>query len=216
MKKKNLLIVALLGVAAVFAYFALTSSPEAEKAEFARGNSFTVIPMNIKTGTTHHYLTDYYPQWEGADEVTTADERLSLTATTENWAEFDITTTADVVVSTIEVVHDGAPLSIVVLGGVRDTAGSYMSSIGAEEGVISIEATLPVVEAIALWQNERIEDVRIEENLITVTIPEEAKKFERSAIRVFAASESGRFNDVLLPLEYGEVVTDGLWKPKGM
>mgnify|MGYP003290310302 FL=1 len=206
MKKKNLLILALVVVAAIAAYFTFCTKSEAA-GEFARGNSFAVLPMNIKSGTTHHYLTDYYPQWEGADEVTTTDERLTLTATADNWAEFDVTTTADVVVSTIEVVHDNAPLSIVVLGGVRDTADSFMSSTGINEGRIAIEATLPVVEAIALWQNECIEDVVVEGNTITVAIPEEAADYERSVIRVFAASERGRFNDVLLPLEYGEVVT---------
>jgi glycosidase len=206
MKKKNLLILALVVVAAIAAYFTFCIKSEAA-GEFARGNSFAVVPMNIKSGTTHHYLTDYYPQWEGADEVTTTDERLTLTATADNWAEFDVTTTADVVVSTIEVVHDNAPLSIVVLGGVRDTADSFMSSTGINDGRIAIEATLPVVEAIALWQNECIEDVVVEGNTITVAIPEEAANYERSVIRVFAASERGRFNDVLLPLEYGEVVT---------
>ena len=210
MKKQNLLFLAVLiaAVAGVVTFMLLTNKAEAEKAEFARGNSFTVLPMNIKAGTTHHYLTDYYPQWEGAENVTTNDERLTLTATTENWSEFDVTTTADVLVSTIEVVHDNAPLSIVVLGGERDTAGSYMSSTTEDDGCVIIEATLPVVEAVAMWQNERIEDIVIDENHITVTIPEVANDFERSAIRVFAASESGRFNDVLLPLEYGKVVTD--------
>ncbi len=209
MKRKNLLIMALVAVGAIAAFFFMTmKSEETSNAEFARGNSFTVLPMNIKTGTTHHYLTDYYPQWEGAEGVTTNDERLTLTATTDNWAEFDVTTTADVLVSTIEVVHDNAPLSIVVLGGERDTAGSYMSSVGVENGVVAIEATLPVVEAIALWQNERIEDVVVDGNHITVAIPEVANNFERSSIRVFAASENGRFNDILLPLEYGKVVTE--------
>ena len=210
MKKQNLLFLAVLiaAVVSVVTFMLLTNKAEAEKAEFARGNSFTVLPMNIKTGTTHHYLTDYYPQWEGAENVTTNDERLTLTATTENWSEFDVTTTADVLVSTIEVVHDNAPLSIVVLGGERDTAGSYMSSVGAKDGVITVETTLPVVDVVAMWQNERIEEVHTDGNTIKVTIPEVANGFERSAIRVFAASESGRFNDVLLPLEYGEVVTD--------
>ena len=198
---------AIAAVVGIVAYLMLVTSQTGD-AEFARGNSFAVVPMNIKEGTTHHYLTDYYPQWEGADEVTTTDERLSLTATAENWAEFDVTTTADVVVSTIEVVHDNAPLSIVVLGGVRDTEGSYMSSVGAENGRIAIEATLPVVEAVALWQNERLEDVVVKGNTISVAIPKKSKEFERSVIRVFAASAEGRFNDVLLPLERGKVVTE--------
>ena len=81
MKKKNLLILAFVAIVGIIAYIVITGNPKAEKAEFARGNSFAVVPMNIKAGTTHHYLTDYYPQWEGADEVTTADERLTLTAT---------------------------------------------------------------------------------------------------------------------------------------
>ena len=207
MKKKNLLLLAVAAVIAIAVYFTLTT-PEAGNTEFARGNSFNVVPMNIKEGTTHHYLTDYYPQWEGADELTTADKRITLSATADNWVEFDVTTTADVLVSTIEVTHDDAPLSIVVLGGVRDTAGSYMSSVASEGGRITIEATLPVVEAIAMWQNERIEDVVINGNTISVAIPRVAKRYERSSIRVFAASERGRFNDVLLPLEFGAVVTE--------
>ena len=207
MKKKNLLLLAVAAVIAIAVYFTLTT-PEAVNTDFARGNSFNVVPMNIKEGTTHHYLTDYYPQWEGADEVTTTDERLTLTATADNWAEFDVTTTADILVSTIEVTHDDAPLSIVVLGGARDTTDSYMSSIASEGGRVTIEATLPIVEAIAMWQNERIEDVVIDGNTISVAIPRVAKRYERSSIRVFAASEKGRFNDVLLPLEFGAVVTE--------
>ena len=92
MKKKNLLYVALAVLIGAFAYYALNEQSKVENAEFARGNSFNVVSMNIKSGTTHHYLTDYYPQWEGADVVTTNDERLALTATAENWAEFDVTT----------------------------------------------------------------------------------------------------------------------------
>ena len=41
-----------------------------------------------------------------------------------------------------------------------------------------------------------------------MALPDDAKSFDRSVVRVFAASEDGRFNDVLLPLERGEVVTD--------
>ena len=72
MKKKNLLILALVAIVGIIAYIVITGKPQTA-AEFERGNSFAVVPMNIKGGTTHHYLTDYYPQWEGADEVTTTD-----------------------------------------------------------------------------------------------------------------------------------------------
>lgn len=210
MSKKSIIIAVCVVLAAVVVALLVTNDRTGTKQDlpFERGNSFTVVPMNITQGTTSHYLTDYYPQWIGADDVTTADERLTITMTKENWEEFDVTTDADVVVTTIEVVHNDAPLSIVVLGGKRDTAGSYMSSTSVADGRIIVETTKPATEVVAMWQNERIEDVKIEGNTISVAIPACAKDHKRSAIRVFAASESGRFNDVLLPLEYGKVVTD--------
>ena len=86
------------------------------EAKFERGNAAAVVPMTIKAGTTAHYLTDYYPQWVGADGVTTADERLSLNALTEDWSEFEVTATDEALVSTIDVLHGEETLSIVVLG----------------------------------------------------------------------------------------------------
>lgn len=191
--------------AALVAVFAVGCAQT--EAQFARGNAAAVVPMTIKSGTTSHYLTDYYPHWEGADKLTTDDQRLSLAPRTDDWAEFDVTTSADVLVSTIDVWHGDEGLAIVVLGGKRDK-WSYMSSTCVEDGRIVVEANKPVTEAIALWQNNPLEDVRIEGNTVSVAIPECAKEFSRSVIRVFAASESGRFNDVLLPLEHGVVVTD--------
>ena len=96
---------------------------------------------------------------------------------------------------------------MVVLGGKRDTEGSYMSSVVGDDDRITVVATKPVVEAVALWQNNVIDEVEVDGNTIRVAIPECAEEFSRSVVRIFAASESGRFNDVLLPLERGEIVT---------
>ena len=177
-------------------------------AKFEVGNSSAVVPMTIYQGTSAHFLTDYYPQWVGADNLSTADERLVLNALAEDWSEFEVATEAEVLVSTIEVLHGEEALSIVVLGGKRDTEGSYMSTTKVEDGVVNIATTAPVVEALAMWQNLRVEGVKVADNAIEVTIPARAKEHKRSVLRVFATSEGGRFNDILLPLEYGEVVTD--------
>ena len=206
MRLKSLLFIAAAAIMSLAVLLLVQCSPVA--AEFKLGDASTVIPMTIKQGTTTHFMTDYYPQWEGANNVTTNDSRLTLTAKDEAWQEFEVATEADVLVSTVEVWHGDQKLSIVVLGGKRDTAESYMSSVAADQGSITIEATKPVKEAVALWQNNRIEGVTIEGNRIIVTIPEVAKKFNRSMIRVFAAAEGGRFNDILLPLERGVVVTN--------
>ncbi|MBR3853286.1 MAG: hypothetical protein IKM41_01865, partial [Tidjanibacter sp.] len=176
--------------------------------EFALGNGSAVIPLTVKQGTTTHFLTDYYPQWEGATTLACGDERLQLTPLTDNLDQFKITAQGGPLVSTIDVWHDWNKLSIVVLGGERDTEGSYMSSTKAKRGTITIVASKPVTEAVAMWQNEQIDNIKVDGNTIEVTIPSVAKKHQRSVVRIFAASAEGRFNDVLLPLEYGKVVVD--------
>ena len=205
MRLKSLLFIAAAAIMSLAVLLLVQCSPM--PTELKLGDASTVIPMNIKQGTTTHFMTDYYPQWEGADNVTCDDARLTLTAKDDAWQEFEITTEAETLVSTLDVWHGDEKLSIVVLGGNRNTA-SYMSSVAADQKEITIEATEPVREAVALWQNNVIYDVKIEGNTITVEIPAAAKNFDRSMIRVFAASEAGRFNDVLLPLEKGVVVTD--------
>ena len=84
-----------------------------------------------------------------------------------------------------------------------------MSTVGMEKRRVKIVAEKPVQEAVAMWQNEEVEDVCVEGNIITVAVPAKAVNFERSVLRVFAASAEGRFNDVLLPLEYGVVASWG-------
>lgn len=207
MRLKSILFVACAVVVSLLAVHCIMHKPAAG-GDFALGNNAPVVPMTIKTGTTSHYLTDYYPQWVGADELTTSDERLKLTATADDWSTFDITTDAEVLVATIDVWHEGEPLAVVVLGGKRDTEGSYMSTTEVNDGCIIVEATAPIAEAVALWQNNPIEDVKVEGNTLSVAIPACAENFDRSVVRIFAASEAGRFNDVLLPLERGAVVTD--------
>ena len=205
MRLKSLIFLACAALVSLLAVHCMSSQAEAK---FELGNSTAVVPMTVKCGTTAHYLTDYYPYWVGAENVTTADERIALSNTSGDWAEFELTTEAEVLVSTIDVWHNDEALAIVVLGGNRDTKGSYMSTTAVEDGRIVVEATAPVVEAIALWQNKSIEDVEVEGNTIRVAVPECAKNYGRSVVRIFAASEAGRFNDILLPLEYGCVVTD--------
>ena len=193
---------------AALSFVAVACASNQGEAKFALGDNAPVVPMGVMMGETTHYLTDYYPQWVGAENVTTTDERLAIENLSGDWSEFAIKTDAETLVSTVEVYHDGNPLSIVVLGGKRDTEGSYMSTIGVEDGRVLVVASQPVKEAVAVWQNNVIEDVLVDDSSITVTIPAEAKNFDRSVVRIFAASEAGRFNDILLPLERGVVVTN--------
>ena len=137
--------------------------------DFAVGNQTPVVPLIVSEGTTTHFMTDYYPQWEGATNVTCDDERLSLKPVADGWVQFDITTESEALVSSIDVWHGDEKLSIVVLGGKRDVE-SYMSSVKADASTISVVATKPVKEVVAMWQNEVLGDVKVEDNTIAVSM----------------------------------------------
>ncbi|MBO7301062.1 MAG: hypothetical protein J6U53_06665, partial [Tidjanibacter sp.] len=124
--------------AAVVSLVAFSFVQCASNQEFKLGNNAAVTPLTVKEGVTTHFLTDYYPQWKGATNLSCSDERLSLTPTTENWEQFDITAKGGALVSTIDVWHESEKLSIVVLGGERDTEGSYMSSTEVKGGVVTL------------------------------------------------------------------------------
>ena len=174
---------------------------------FELGNKDLVMPLYAKVGTTTHYLTDYYPQWVGADKVTTDDERLSLIPLKDDWSEFSITTRAKNFVSTIDVWHGESKLSIVVLGGERNK-DNFMTAISGTE----VKANKSVDEVVVMWQNERLEGVEVAGESIVFEAPECAADYSRSHLRIFAAAKDGRFNDVLIPLGKGTAVasTEGL------
>ncbi len=65
-------------------------------------------------------------------------------------------------------------------------------------------------KVFALWQNYHLPIEAYSQNgdEITIIIPEEAKKFKRSWIRIWAYNEHGIGNDLLIPLENGKVVSE--------
>jgi len=64
--------------------------------------------------------------------------------------------------------------------------------------------------AFVYWQNYRLPDkfIKVQNRSISFKIPDEAKKSDRSFIRVWASNEFGVSNDILIPLDKGEVLTD--------
>ena len=61
---------------------------------------------------------------------------------------------------------------------------------------------------IVLWENYQIpsEMLKIEGEKLSISLPKNAQKTERSAIRVFAYNKSGYSNDVFIPLHNGKVL----------
>jgi len=61
-----------------------------------------------------------------------------------------------------------------------------------------------------LWQNFRLssEMVKADADTICITIPTEAYKTERTYIRVFSYNKAGCSNDLLIPLTFGNVISN--------
>lgn len=73
---------------------------------------------------------------------------------------------------------------------------------------IIFSASESVTGYLALWQNKVINDTSTfrQKDRIVVTIPAEAKNRKRSYIRIFGYNTQNATNDLLIPLENGQVV----------
>lgn len=89
--------------------------------------------------------------------------------------------------------------------GEVDTKAPRIITGSAKDEQLEITA-LDSVTAIAAYFENLIIPVKKQGNMITIDIPEAAKNFDRSHIRVFAANNNKRSNDLLIPLTHGDVV----------
>ncbi len=72
---------------------------------------------------------------------------------------------------------------------------------------ITLQLSNPATEVTAYWKNFSLPVVQKKDQL-TIPIPDQATKEVRTHIRVWAANETGISNDVLIPLQNGEVILD--------
>ena len=173
----------------------------------ATGNDRTIVPVQLREGGNTLLLTDFLPEWDGADSVTSKE--LAVKPLAEDWSEFEITAPQGAFVATLEAWQQGAPISIVAYGGQRRD-DSRIFSTGYMLNMVVLEPTTEVKDVVAMWQNCRLPDDNIlrNESNIEILIPGDAKSAERSCLRVFAVGEDVRFNDIRIPLQYGKVVSD--------
>ena len=167
-----------------------------------------IVPMRLAAGTQQHFLTDYLPTWDGADSLTVEGDFLTLNSLQEDWSEFEVTSPDKAFVTTIEAWKDGQKCSIVALKGERNEHAHIFTG-GELMRMVAVEASMRPIEVVAMWQNCRLPEqyvVRGEESF-EVLIPRDAAQCERSFLRIYAATPDGLFNDVLVPLKRGRVVS---------
>ena len=79
-----------------------------------------------------------------------------------------------------------------------------------ESGKFTITAENNATKIFVYWQNYLLPEnfVKNENGKITISIPLEAEKLDRSFIRVWSMNEWGTSNDLLIPLQKGNVLTN--------
>jgi len=78
-----------------------------------------------------------------------------------------------------------------------------------EENLLAINIKNKIDNAYVLWQNYQIpmSEMMIKENMLMISIPKAARKMERSWLRVLAENKYGISNDLLIPLDKGNIIS---------
>ncbi len=100
--------------------------------------------------------------------------------------------------------------SVLHVPGSQDRAPVLLTK-SFDKNTITVQTFNPTNQLYVYWQNYLLPNsnfVDIDGKNFTITLPKEAKKLDRSFIRVFSANRYGISNDLLIPLEKGSVLND--------
>ena len=171
------------------------------------GNNRPIVPARLVAGDNTLYITDYLPEWEKIDSITSNE--LTVAPIVEDWSEFRVTAPEGTGVATFEVWNDGRSLSVVALMGASNDVNRIFS-VSQMMHVVAVETTEEVDQIVAMWQNCRLPEacnLRNDKGF-EVIIPKDATEQKYSFLRVFAANDQARFNDLMIPLVDGKVVRE--------
>ncbi|MDE6070062.1 MAG: hypothetical protein K2F92_04180 [Alistipes sp.] len=169
------------------------------------GNERPIVPALLQPGDNRLFLTDYLPRWERADSVTSATLRIVPAA--DDWSQFVVAAPEGAFATTFEAWADGRCLSVAALGGERNPE-AWIYTEECDGRKVFVHLSQSARQVVALWQNCRLPDryvVRTDSG-VAVALPADAADADRSWLRLFAASDSARFNDLFVPLAKGRPV----------
>ena len=164
-----------------------------------------IMPVYYTGGVQHIWLTDYLPALTG-DEQLTIETDMSYHASNYTTLEFDLE--GDNSLSTLTIYVDSAArYDIPILPNLPFATGLVTTGCTDEE--VSFLTPSAPAYICAYLDNELLDQssiVREDEFACKLHLPQ--AKAGRSFIRIYAADDQHRYNDVLIPLQDGKVITD--------
>ncbi len=164
-----------------------------------------IMPIHYAGGVQHLWLTDYLPALSGDEAIAFATtQSYSVT----NYANLELDLTGDNSLSTLSVIiDDNARYDIAILPDLPFATGLVTTGCTDEE--VSFLTPSAPAYICAYLDNELLDQssiVREDEFACKLHLPQ--AKAGRSFIRIYAADDQHRYNDVLIPLQDGKVITD--------
>ena len=187
------------------------------KESYNEFDSFEIAnAIRLSGDTTMVVVRDYFPLIDKIDSI------ISPTLKIIKSNSFDtikiIKTNQSKNLNYIKVNSDGDSGIIVVVSNneINNTKPAFTITKGYENGKIIAEIYGNEPSYIVLWQNSIIDPFHIDIKKgksdssgviqLNIEIPPHAKKFERSFLRIFSSNKEYIGNDVLIPLNFGEVI----------
>lgn len=177
-------------------------------------------PVKITADTTIILIRDYFPSLDCIDSVNSLT--LGISKYNSNFDTLRVITLPETKrINVISISSSGEKGSLVVLdyrniNRESNTEPVIAVSSGIKGEKIAAEIYGKSPEYIVLWQNTLVDPFHIEEKrdkshhygkvVLNIEIPSNAKKFERSYLRLYSANSSTQGNDILIPLNNGRVI----------
>jgi cyclomaltodextrinase len=104
----------------------------------------------------------------------------------------------------------GGTNSLLHAGVVNPSSAPFLYTDKAGKDKITIGIKNKVKELFVFWQNYQLDEKfwKLDTAGLKITIPRKARNMERSFLRVWAYNAAGTSNEILVPVEEGQVLTD--------
>jgi glycosidase len=100
--------------------------------------------------------------------------------------------------------------SVLRAGSINPPGAPFLFTDKINKKEVNIGVKNKTKEYFVFWQNYRLDSTFLKQDTsgFRIRIPEKAKQYDRSWLRIWAYNNNGASNEILIPLEDGKVVTD--------
>lgn len=186
--------------------FLLSCQQEQKYSESATHKPIMPLHRNAENAQLF-YLTDYTPAIDFTDSVRAQGYDIEQTETQGVYKLTGINPS----LSTLQIFKNDSLTEVPILPNKPFKSGMTTLGTNGNDITFSVPFYIDSLHIDAFWQNIHLDRSNIKHNAdstFTLTIPKTLQHYGRSFIRIYANDAVSNFNDLLIPLENGKVITD--------